>query len=76
MTDVHVWELERRVFQTVMMRTAIRRLEDNLAFLRSVPLLAKLSRDKLVKMADVIETVSAAWLDLVVGKITANGVIN
>ncbi|XP_043207719.1 cGMP-dependent protein kinase, isozyme 1-like [Amphibalanus amphitrite] len=55
-TDVHVWELERRVFQTVMMRTAIRRLEDNLSFLRSVPLLAKLSRDKLVKMADVIET--------------------
>jgi len=55
-TAVHVWELERRVFQTVMMRTALRRLEDNLNFLRSVPLLAKLSRDKLVKMADVIET--------------------
>lgn len=53
-----VWVLDRRVFQQIMMRTGLQRLEDNINFLRFVPLLHNLSNDVLAKIADVLEVVS------------------
>ncbi|XP_049813957.1 cGMP-dependent protein kinase, isozyme 1 isoform X1 [Schistocerca nitens] len=53
--DAKVWVLDRRVFQQIMMRTGLQRLEDNINFLRSVPLLRNLSNDVLAKIADVLE---------------------
>lgn len=57
-SDSKVWVLDRRVFQQIMMRTGLQRLEDNIYFLRSVPLLHNLSNDVLAKIADVLEVVS------------------
>ncbi|XP_063226398.1 cGMP-dependent protein kinase, isozyme 1 isoform X2 [Bacillus rossius redtenbacheri] len=53
--DAKVWVLDRRVFQQIMMRTGLQRLEDNINFLRSVPLLKDLSSDVLAKIADALE---------------------
>lgn len=53
-----VWVLDRRVFQQIMMRTGMQRIEENVNFLRSVPLLKDLSNDILTKIADVLEVVS------------------
>lgn len=57
-TGVKVWILDRKVFQQIMMRTGLQRLEDNLKFLKSVPLLQNLSNDVLAKIADSLEVVS------------------
>ncbi|KAG1659908.1 cGMP-dependent protein kinase, isozyme 1 [Nymphon striatum] len=54
-TDATVWVLDRRVFQSIMMRTGIQRQEENISFLRSVPLLSTLSNEILAKIADVLE---------------------
>ncbi|XP_055550777.1 cGMP-dependent protein kinase, isozyme 1 [Wyeomyia smithii] len=53
--DSRVWVLDRRVFQQIMMRTGMQRIEENVSFLRSVPLLKNLSNDVLTKIADVLE---------------------
>ncbi|XP_058821188.1 cGMP-dependent protein kinase, isozyme 1 [Topomyia yanbarensis] len=53
--DSRVWVLDRRVFQQIMMRTGMQRIEENVNFLRSVPLLKNLSNDVLTKIADVLE---------------------
>lgn len=53
--DSKVWVLDRKVFQQIMVRTGLQRLQDNINFLRSVPLLQKLSNDVLAKIADVLE---------------------
>jgi cGMP-dependent protein kinase len=53
-----VWVLDRRAFQQIMMRTGLQRIEENVEFLTSVPLLKKLSTDVLCKIADVLELVS------------------
>jgi cGMP-dependent protein kinase len=58
MSDSKVWVLDRRVFQQIMMRTGLQRLEDNINFLRSVPLLHNLNNDVLAKIGDVLEVVS------------------
>ncbi|KAG8236997.1 hypothetical protein J437_LFUL016516 [Ladona fulva] len=50
-----VWVLDRRVFQRMMMRTGLQRMEDNVQFLRSVPLLQNLAEDILAKIADALE---------------------
>lgn len=42
-----------------MMRTGIQRMQENVAFLKSVPLLKNLSNDVLTKIADVLEVVSS-----------------
>ncbi|XP_033750049.1 cGMP-dependent protein kinase 1-like isoform X1 [Pecten maximus] len=55
LSDVKVWVLDRRVFQAIMMKTGIQRQEENIRFLRSVPLLKKLPTEKLSKIADVLE---------------------
>nr|XP_018897131.1 PREDICTED: cGMP-dependent protein kinase, isozyme 1-like [Bemisia tabaci]XP_018897132.1 PREDICTED: cGMP-dependent protein kinase, isozyme 1-like [Bemisia tabaci]XP_018897133.1 PREDICTED: cGMP-dependent protein kinase, isozyme 1-like [Bemisia tabaci] len=53
--DAKVWVLDRRVFQQIMMRTGLQRLEDSLQFLKSVPLLQSLSPNILAKIADVLQ---------------------
>lgn len=55
--DSKVWVLDRRVFQQIMVRTGLQRLQDNISFLRSVPLLQNLSNEVLAKIADVLEVV-------------------
>ncbi|KAE8753220.1 hypothetical protein FOCC_FOCC000143 [Frankliniella occidentalis] len=54
-TDLQVWVLDRKMFQQIMMRTGMQRIEENLSFLTSVPLLKKLSVGTLHKIADVLE---------------------
>lgn len=41
-----------------MVRTGMQRLQDNVNFLRSVPLLQNLNSEVLAKIADVLEVVS------------------
>lgn len=60
--DSKVWVLDRKVFQQIMVRTGLQRLQDNINFLRSVPLLQNLNGDVLAKIADVLEVVSAYLL--------------
>ncbi|XP_037957773.1 cGMP-dependent protein kinase, isozyme 1 [Teleopsis dalmanni] len=55
LTDARVWVLDRRVFQHIMMRTGIQRIENSVNFLKSVPLLKNLSEEVLAKIADVLE---------------------
>lgn len=55
LTDSKVWMLDRKVFQQIMKRTGLQRLQDNINFLKSVPLLENLSNDVLTKIADVLE---------------------
>ncbi len=57
MTDLQVWVLDRKMFQQIMMRTGMQRIEENLSFLTSVPLLKNLSLATLHKIADVLEVV-------------------
>ncbi|XP_064457527.1 cGMP-dependent protein kinase, isozyme 1-like isoform X2 [Ornithodoros turicata] len=54
-TTAKVWVLDRRVFQAIMMKTGLQRQEENIQFLRSVPLLQTLSNEILAKMSDVLE---------------------
>lgn len=56
--DARVWVLDRRVFQQIMMRTGLQKIEENVNFLKSVPLLKDLNNDILTKIADVLEVVS------------------
>lgn len=53
-----VWVLDRRAFQQIMMRTGLQRIEENVQFLKSVPLLQNLDDNVLSKIADVLELVS------------------
>ncbi|KAF8770064.1 cGMP-dependent protein kinase like protein [Argiope bruennichi] len=56
-SDALLWVLDRRAFQTIMVVTGIQRQEENINFLKSVPLLKNLSNELLSKMADVLEVV-------------------
>ncbi|XP_053957663.1 cGMP-dependent protein kinase, isozyme 1 [Anastrepha ludens] len=55
LSDARVWVLDRRVFQQIMMRTGMQRIENSVNFLKSVPLLKNLSMEVLAKIADVLE---------------------
>ncbi|XP_026844637.1 cGMP-dependent protein kinase, isozyme 1 [Drosophila persimilis] len=55
LSESRVWVLDRRVFQQIMMRTGLQRIENSVNFLRSVPLLRNLSEELLAKIADVLE---------------------
>lgn len=57
-TNCRVWVLDRRAFQQIMMRTGLQRIEENVKFLRDVPLLKNLDDNVLSKIADVLELVS------------------
>jgi len=65
LSDSRVWVLDRRIFQQIMMRTGLQRIEENVNFLRSVPLLKNLNNDVLSKVADVLEVVSRILLKLI-----------
>lgn len=56
--DARIWVLDRRVFQQIMMRTGLQKIEENVNFLKSVPLLKNLHNDILTKIADVLEVAS------------------
>lgn len=58
LSDARVWVLDRRIFQQIMMRTGMQRIENSVNFLKSVPLLKNLSEGVLAKIADVLEVVS------------------
>lgn len=53
-----VWVLDRRAFQQIMMRTGLQRIEENVKFLRCVPLLQNLDDNILCRIADALELVS------------------
>lgn len=55
LSEARVWVLDRRVFQQIMMRTGLQRIENSVNFLKSVPLLRNLSDELLAKIADVLE---------------------
>uniref|UniRef100_A0A1I8P6X5 cGMP-dependent protein kinase n=1 Tax=Stomoxys calcitrans TaxID=35570 RepID=A0A1I8P6X5_STOCA len=55
LSDARVWVLDRRIFQQIMMRTGMQRIENSVNFLKSVPLLKNLSEEILAKIADVLE---------------------
>ncbi|BFZ17884.1 hypothetical protein BsWGS_20922 [Bradybaena similaris] len=55
LTNTALWVLDRRIFQTIMMKTGLQRREENMTFLKSVPLLKHLPSDKLAKIADILE---------------------
>lgn len=60
-----VWVLDRRAFQQIMMRTGLQRIEENVKFLKSVPLLQNLDNSVLSKIADVLELVRLVDVSLV-----------
>ncbi|XP_031728956.1 cGMP-dependent protein kinase 2 isoform X2 [Anarrhichthys ocellatus] len=51
----HIWALDRKAFQTIMMRTTQARHEEYFSFLRSVSLLRGLPEEKLAKVVDCLE---------------------
>ena len=57
-TEAKVWVLDRRVYQLVMKRSGLKRHEDNIAFLQSVPLFHNLTKDHLSRIADALQLVS------------------
>ncbi|XP_030379878.1 cGMP-dependent protein kinase, isozyme 1-like isoform X2 [Scaptodrosophila lebanonensis] len=54
-SNATVWVLDRRIYQQIMMRTGLERIENSVNFLKSVPLLSNLTEDILVKIADALE---------------------
>eukprot|EP00096_Caligus_rogercresseyi_P000213 TRINITY_DN1056_c0_g1_i3.p1 TRINITY_DN1056_c0_g1~~TRINITY_DN1056_c0_g1_i3.p1 ORF type:complete len:574 (-),score=180.06 TRINITY_DN1056_c0_g1_i3:275-1996(-) len=55
LSDVTLWAIERKAFQTIMMRTGLIRQAEHSAFLRSVPTFVDLPEESLNKLADVLE---------------------
>ncbi|XP_042901923.1 cGMP-dependent protein kinase 1-like [Parasteatoda tepidariorum] len=53
--DAKIWVMDRKAFHTIMMKTGLQRQEDNIKFLKSVPLLKNLKDEILAKIADVLE---------------------
>ncbi len=53
-----IWMLDREVFQQIMMQTGMKKIEEKLQFLKSVPLFSKLSNDVLLRLSDALEVVS------------------
>jgi cGMP-dependent protein kinase len=69
--DGEVWVLDRKVFQSIMLRTGLQRIEDNLSFLKSVPLLTNISHSLLSKIADSLQPVSKLILLIISLAITS-----
>ncbi|KER29486.1 hypothetical protein T265_03949 [Opisthorchis viverrini] len=53
-TDCKLWAIDRQCFQSVMMQTGLRRQNDYVRFLKSVPTFSELSVEILIKVADVL----------------------
>ena len=58
LTPGEVWTLDRGVFQQIMMQTGMKKIEEKLNFLKSVPLFSKMSNDILLRLSDALEMVS------------------
>lgn len=56
--EARVWQLERQVFQKIMISTGCQEREQNIVFLGSVPVLKGVAPDVLEKMADLLKRVS------------------
>jgi len=54
-TDGKLWALDRSVFQKIMMSTGIQKTENQVNFLKIVPLLSTLPPSVLAKISDVLE---------------------
>ena len=54
-TDGKLWCMERLVFQQIMQSTGIKKTENQVTFLKSVPLLSTFPHDILAKISDVLE---------------------
>jgi len=54
-TDGKLWALERSVFQKIMMSTGIKKTENQVNFLKIVPLLSTLPPNILAKVSDTLE---------------------
>ncbi|XP_059097013.1 cGMP-dependent protein kinase, isozyme 1-like isoform X2 [Tigriopus californicus] len=54
-TQGEVWALERTVFQQIMMATGMQKLQDQLKFLRTVPLLSAMTDDQLLRLSNAFE---------------------
>ncbi|XP_066927301.1 cGMP-dependent protein kinase 1-like [Clytia hemisphaerica] len=50
-----LWSIDRQNFQTIMMNTGIKRQQEHMDFLLSVPVLKDIPEDSLSKIADVLE---------------------
>jgi len=50
-----VWMLDRSVFQQIMMQTGMKKIEEKLNFLKSVPIFSKMSNDVLLRLSDALE---------------------
>jgi len=55
--DVKVWTLERVAYQQIMKTSAMRRFDERVGFLKSVPLMKDLNEEILSKIADVLKEV-------------------
>ena len=54
-TEGKLWCMERIVFQQIMQATGMKKMENQLNFLKSVPLLSNFPHDILAKISDVLE---------------------
>lgn len=54
-TEAKLWAIDRTGFQTIMMRTGMKKQQEHLQFLKSVPELQKIPEASLAKIADVLE---------------------
>eukprot|EP00095_Tigriopus_kingsejongensis_P001110 maker-scaffold622_size123092-snap-gene-0.20 protein:Tk01110 transcript:maker-scaffold622_size123092-snap-gene-0.20-mRNA-1 annotation:"cgmp-dependent protein" len=54
-TAGEVWVLERSVFQQIMIATGMQKLQEQLKFLRTVPLLSKMTDDQLLRLSNAFE---------------------
>ena len=57
LTPGEVWTLDRGVFQQIMMQTGMKKIEEKLNFLKSVPIFSKMSNDILLRLSDALEVV-------------------
>ena len=57
LTNGEIWVLERSVFQQIMMETGMQKLQEQLKFLRTVPLFSTMGEDDLLKLSDAFEVV-------------------
>ena len=54
-TNGVLWSLERKVFQQIMVSTGLKKTENQVNFLKIVPLLSNLPNNVLSKISDVLE---------------------
>jgi len=63
--DVKVWTLERVAYQQIMKTSAMRRFDERVGFLKSVPLMKDLNEEFLSKIADVLKEVRHSTIETI-----------